>query len=42
MDIRQAEIAALGAEGEAFVVDAQLVEDGGVEVGTWTGFSTVW
>ena len=33
MHIRQAEVAALEFEGEASVVDAEEVEDGGVEVG---------
>jgi hypothetical protein len=28
--IGESEVAALAAEGEAFVVDAKLVEDGGV------------
>ena len=31
-DIRQAEVAALVAEGEPLVVDAELVEHGGVQV----------
>ena len=32
MDVREAELAALEAEGEAFVVDAHQVHDGGLEV----------
>ena len=32
VDVGEAEVAALVAEGEAFVVEAELVEDGGVEV----------
>ena len=32
MDVGEAELAALVAEGEAFVIDAEEVEDGGVEV----------
>ena len=30
--VGQAEIAALATEGEAFVVDSKLVQDGGMEV----------
>ena len=32
MDIGEAEVAALAAEGEPFVVDAELVKNGGVEI----------
>ena len=32
MDISEAEVAALAAEGEAFMVDAELVKNGGVEI----------
>src|SRR5687768_13336421 len=32
MDVRQAEVAALEAVGEALVVEAEEVEDGGLEV----------
>ena len=32
MDISEAEVAALAAESEAFVVDAELVKNGGVEI----------
>ena len=32
VDVGQAEVAALAAEGEAFVIDTKLVQDGGVEV----------
>ena len=38
-DVGQAEVAAAEAEGQAFVVDAQAVQDRGVQVVDVDGFS---
>jgi len=38
---RQALVQALVFEGELFMVQAELMQDGGVQIRTWTGFSAM-